>query len=272
MYPEKMKEYLRIDDNIPKTKIFRNKITPRYQRFLEVCDECNFFLDEVDLAECHISDAVTAILNDLSAPKCNCGKVTTFNISSTGTIYSSSCEIACRSNDKRYTKKISNTKTALYEDEKWKEGVEAKKVATCKKNNGVDYPMQNVEIFEKQQSACFEKDENGLHGFEPHVFPFLKQLYPSLCLGTEYLKKNDLKIKWFDDTGKYHYSYPDFYSYEINTFVEIKSDFTHREHFYKIMKCKDSLYEMRYGYITCIVTPKKKFEFTLYNHEYIEDN
>jgi hypothetical protein len=244
----------------------RGGITKEYKNFIDLCNkhgvDLEFMFDDLLFTE-----IIFCIKAGIGPTICNCG--TMVRDSRKGRKW---CSFKCRSKDKKYRKSISSTKTALYEDEKWKEGVEAKKVATCKKNNGVDYPMQNVEIFEKQQAACFEKDENGLHGYEPYVYPFLKNLYPSIQLGSTYLKENNIKIKWFDNEGKQHYSYPDFYSPEMNTFIEVKSDFTLKEHFYKIMKCKDSLYEMGYGYVTCLVKPKKKFEFTLYNHEYIEDN
>ena len=48
------------------------------------------------------------------------------------------------------------------------------KIETTKENYGVDYPMQNIEIFKRQQESCFSKDENGLHGYEPFAYKFLK--------------------------------------------------------------------------------------------------
>ncbi len=37
------------------------------------------------------------------------------------------------------------------------------------------------------------------------------------------------------------------------------------------MKCKDSLHNLGYGYIICVVKPKKSFTFETYNIEHIEE-
>lgn len=182
------------------------------------------------------------------------------------------CSFVCRSADKEYCKKISKTKTNLYADATWKLTTERKKVATTLKNYGVEYPMQNIEIFDKQQSSCFEKDGNGLHGYEPYVYPFLKQIYPKIQLGTVYLMKNFLEIKWLSNDCKNHRSYPDFFVEPLNSFIEVKSKYTRSLHHEKLMKCKDALYNMHYGYIICVVTPNKIFDFESYNHEYIEED
>lgn len=179
------------------------------------------------------------------------------------------CSFLCRSADKAYCNKISKTKLSLYADPYWKLKIEDKKTATTLKNYGVEYPMQDVNIFNRQQAACFKKDENGLHGYEPYVYPFLKQLYITIQLGTQYLKDNNLEIKWKSDDKKYHRSYPDFFVSEINAFIEIKSDYTRKLHNEKLLKCKDELYNMGYGYYICVVKPNKSYQFTAYNTKHI---
>ena len=204
-------------------------------------------------------------------PKCVCGKITTFRKSKSGEIYPANCSLVCRSMDKRYTDSISKRKSELYADPDWKEKVENKKTATTLKNFGVKYPMQDVMIFEKQQASCFRKDENGLHGYEPHIFPFLKNLYDDIELGTEYLRSENIKIQWTGSDEKIHRSYPDFFSKTINSFIEVKSQYTFSLHRDKLVKCKDRLCEMGYGYITIVVNPKRSFVMETHNLEFIED-
>lgn len=179
------------------------------------------------------------------------------------------CSFACRSADKSYCKKISKTKLNLYANPQWKSDIESKKVSTTLKNYGVEYPMQNIDIFNRQQAACFEKDKDGLHGYEPYVYPFLKQVYPDIQLGTSYLKTNDLEIKWKSNDNKQHRSYPDFFVEELNSFIEIKSEYTKNLHNEKLLNCKNELYNMGYGYYICVVRPNKSYQFIAYNIDHI---
>jgi hypothetical protein len=206
---------------------------------------------------------------NLPIPKCHCGKETVYRKDSNGNCYSARCSMKCRSNDLSFCKKISETKYNLYKNKEWKEQTEKKKTSTTMKHYGVEYPMQNIPSFEKQQMACFKKDENGLHGYEPYVYGFLKQLYPSIQHGTSYLKYRNLKIEWIGSDNKNHRSYPDFFSEELNSFIEIKSEYTRKLHHNKLIMCKDALNRMRYGYIICVVYPKKKFIFETYGIEHI---
>ncbi len=180
------------------------------------------------------------------------------------------CSITCRSKDKQYRDSISTKKTMLYSDKDWKRDVEDKKKNTTFSNFGVEYPMQNVDVFLRQQSSCFKKDVNGLHGYEPVVYPFLKNLYHDLELGSAYLKLSNSEIKW-DNNGKSHRSYPDFFSQSANLYIEIKSRYTYNNHVWKIMKCKERLQEMKIGYSIIIVNPRRSFEIYSFNTEYIND-
>jgi hypothetical protein len=209
-------------------------------------------------------------LLELPIPRCHCGKKTEYRKNKEGNYYPARCSLKCRSLDKEFCKKISKIKISLYQDPEWKEKTENKKRLTTFQNYGVEYPMQNILVFEKQQAACFEKDENGLHGYEPFVYGFLKQLYPCIQNGTQYLKDNNLFIKWLGEDNKQHRSYPDFFCSEVNLFIEIKSEYTRKLHHEKLMKCKDALHDMKYGYGICVVNPNKSYAIEMYNLEFIE--
>ena len=269
MYPAEIQKYL--DDKVCKNKISRyGKFTKPYLEFLDVCNKHNFELGA--LINYNFHTIKLCIINNLTPPVCHCGAQSTYGLSNKNIYYAHRCSVLCRSNDKNYCKSISKTKTALYNNKEWKEKTEAKKVKTTTRNYGVAYPMQNIELFEKQQAACFEKDENGLHGYEPYVYPFLCNLYPDIELGTKYLKDNNIQITWKDDNNsRLHRSYPDFFSKSLNTFIEIKSNYTRKKHDYKVTKCSNELYNMRYGYIIVVVEPKKSFALSCHNVEYINE-
>lgn len=179
------------------------------------------------------------------------------------------CSMTCRSGDKEYRTNISNKKRLLYSDPTWKNITEEKKTSTTFINYGVKYPMQNLDIFERQQKACFDKDKNGLHGYEPYAYGFLKQLYADLENGTSYLRRSDNKIRWVGSDNKEHRSYPDFYSDELKSFIEVKGEYTRKLHTYKLNMCKNALYNMGFGYIICVVNPNKSLQFETYNEEHI---
>jgi len=268
MYPDELKSYV-LDNLIGHRLSRRTKAgySKEYTDFVHICDTCNIGIESIfplDLSFMEIIYRIT--LN--SGPKiCDCGNI--IKESFKGRKW---CSIKCRSNNKSYCKGISDIKTELYNNPSWKEETELKKTSSTLEHYGVKYPMQNIHSFEKQQAACFEKDKNGLHGYEHYVYPFLTQLYPSIQNGTTYLKNNNLTIRWIGEDNKEHRSYPDFYSQEIKSFIEIKSSYTRSLHEEKLMKCKDELYNMHYGYIICIVNPKKAFYFETYNHRYIKED
>lgn len=270
MYSDILKNYFKL------TKISKNKFSnsggysKSFQRFLDFCKMNNFELGA--LKDCKFNTIRTCIINDIDIPKCICGKITDICINNQNEIYFKRCSMLCRSNDISYTSKISNTKTKLYKNTEWKNLIESKKTATTMKNYGVNYPMQHLDIFQKQQSACFKKNENGFQGYEPFIYPLLKEIYEDIIIGSKYLKQADINIKWIGDDDKFHYSYPDFWIQSINSFIEIKSEYTYQLHHDKIMKCKDALNVMKYGYIIAIVHPKKSFIFQSFNLKYIYDD
>lgn len=267
MYPSTIQEY--ILQNLQGRKVSRKTrggYSHEYISFRNFCLSQNIDIESIFSTDLSFMEIIYCISKGTGPTICNCGKVV--NESAKGRKW---CSIQCRSNDKSYCNTISEIKSKLYNDPKWKEKVEFKKISTTLERFGVKYPMQNISSFEKQQAACFEKDENGHHGYEPYVYPFLFQIYPLIQNGTNYLKENNLIIEWDGNDGKKHRSYPDFFSEEINSFIEVKSDYTRKLHENKLMKCKDELFNMKYGYIICIVNPRKEFIFKLYNHFYITD-
>jgi len=267
IYPDVLRSY--INDNTITRKLSRTgKYSAQFSKFIQFCDINN--IDLGSLIECDARTIKLLINNNLPIPRCICGKITTILINKEGEYYPSRCSIACRSNDRKYTSKISKTKSIQYSDINWKTAIENKKIKTTYANYGVNYPMQDISIFEKQQVRCFKKDKNGLQGYEPFIFPFLQNLYDDIQLGLKYLKNNNMKIKWIDGT-KIRHSYPDFFVPSINSFIEIKSMYTYQLHFNKLMKCKDALNLMNYGYIVAIVNPNKSYSFQTYNIKHIID-
>lgn len=234
-------------------RIFKGKETPSFKQFAQDCSTFGVDIRSIFPETHSFNEILYCLMKDSGPIKCPvCGKII-----ANARYGKLRCSIKCRSADKNYEQKISKIKTKLYSDPIWKKETEAKKCKTTRKNHGVDYPMQNVDIFKKQQDACFEKDENGLHGYEPPAYGWLKQLYNPIMNGHDYLKANNLKIKWLGDDGKWHHSYPDFFLPEINTFVEVKGEYTRKLHHNKLMKCAEELYNMKFGYSICTVKPKK---------------
>ena len=265
MYPPALRSY--VLDNLVGVKLStrtKSGYSVIYTDFVDACNIHDIDIESIFPPYVSFMEIVYRISINSGPLICKCGNI--IKESFKGRRW---CSIRCRSDDKSYCRRISSVKTKLYNNPIWKEKTEFKKISTTLEHYGVKYPMQNIISFEKQQAACFKKDNNGLHGFEPYVYPFLNQLYPSIQIGTTYLKINNLVIKWVGKDNKEHRSYPDFYSYEINSFIEIKSEYTRYLHEDKLMECKNELYNMCYGYIICVVKPKKSFYFETYNHRYI---
>lgn len=242
-----------------------------FLEFISFCKNNGFSLEQTGLINYPFSVIKTCILNDLGPPVCSCGTPTVWSTSSEGEFYPGSCSMQCRSKSVRYTSVLSKRKTELYSNAEWKKLVEDKKSETLLKNYNVSHPMQSIELFLKQQKSCFKKDENGLHGYEPFVYPFILSLYPDITLGTDYLKSTSLQIRWLGEDKKFHLSYPDFFSKELNTFIEVKSEYTREKHDAKLRKCQEALLKMKIGYIIITYTPKKKFILECYNKEYIDE-
>ncbi len=184
--------------------------------------------------------------NIVLQPKCrksHCEKLVRITISDNKPVISPYCSIKCYKSDPLAGKKISDIKLKLYSNQSWKEKTEQKKIQTNFKKYGVEHGMQNVSIFEKQQKACFTnaKEVKGMRliGFEPLAYEYLEMIYGNNILsGSTFLKELNLEIKWFDEKGNSHRSYPDFYIPDEKSFVEVKGVYTRDKHHYKIMKAK----------------------------------
>lgn len=251
----------------PFQRVFRKIETKKFKQFVQDC--LNFGVDIRSIFPItHSFKEILFCMKNNSGPiKCPVCNTTISNAHKN----QKWCSIICRSKDKEYGAKISKVKTALYKDPVWKAETEAKRCKTTREIYGVDYPMQNVDIFNKQQKACFDQDENGLYGFEPHAYELLRVVYPTIMNGHTYLKENNLEIKWLGDDGKWHHSYPDFFCPEINTFIEVKSSYTRQIHDYKLMKCIEELKNMKIGYMICVAYPRKGLKFEIFNLDYIDD-
>ena len=268
LYPRELKKFFETVTGSLKHKFTRSgNISKTYSQFLNLCNRIGY--DSCEFDNHTFSTIGIAISHSLDLPTCVCGKSTKFGMSSDGEYYPMACSLGCRSKDKRFLKSLSSSKIQLYSDKNRKDQIELKKTLTCKRNNGVSYPMQNLDIFLKHQNSCFKK--NGkLQGYESAVYPVLTELYEDLVQGAEYLKFKNLTIEWTDDRAKVRKSYPDFFSKEINSFIEIKSEYTYNLGRYKLEKCRETLYKMKYGYIILILKPKKFLEIRLYNKEFID--
>jgi hypothetical protein len=266
MYPNTVKEYL--ISNVFRGKMSRaQRFSSPFTDFLKFCRETGYDLGE--LVHYPVSTIRLCILNDLLPPKCDCGNPTQWKIDSTGSFYEVNCSIECRSLSKRFSSALSSVKTRLYEDAIWKKAVEGKKRKTLLKNYNVEHPMHSVELFQKQQKSCFSKNQSGLQGYEPFAYPLLSALYPDVVSGPEFMSDNNLTITWIDNQGKQRRSYPDFFSTDLNSFIEIKSGYTRNLHDYKLMKCKDSLNKLQIGYIILTCKPKRSIVIECYNKEFI---
>lgn len=268
--PSSVKKY--VEAHLLRMKFSRSgKYTAPFSEFIAYCEDNDYCLVENGLIDYPIHTIKFCILNDFPPPKCDCGAITGWSTSESGQFYQTCCSMACRSKSKRYTGILSKKKKELYSDSTWKDEVESKKSSTLLKNYNVKHPMQSTELFLKQQSSCFKKDENGLHGYEPFIYPLLLTLYPDVILGTDYLSDQNMKIQWYDDKNKLHSFYPDFYSNELNSFIEIKGDYTREKHEYKLRKCRQALNALNFGYIILTCTPNKSIKIECFNREYINE-
>lgn len=277
MYPESLKRYVK-ENGVPRKLSRVKQFTAPFLQFIEFCSGVGYDLLASDLIKTQSCDIRTAILNDLPAPKCQCGAVTSLRKDVKNNWYATYCSIKCRSNDPAFGNKISVTKSLLYADEQWKRQTEFKKETTMLSRYGVRSPMQNPHLHLKQQASCFQSDENGLRGYESQGLDFLRNRYENIVNGTIYLKNSGLTIEWLDDNGVSRRSYPDFFVDSINSFIEIKSRYTRRKGNNKLIKCKDRLSEMGIGYVIITIEPNKRitgkktniFEIETFNLEYIE--
>lgn len=96
-----------------------------------------------------------------------------------------------------------------------------------------------------------------LQGYEPRAYRFLKMMYDEVIQGSAFLKLKDLKLTWIDSTNKTRFTYPDFFVPSISSFVEVKGSYTREIDDEKIMKTKESLMKLGFGYYVLTIHPNK---------------
>lgn len=148
------------------------------------------------------------------------------------------------------------------------EEVKAKLRNTFQENYGVDHPMHDVDIFKKQQEACYQFHEYVLpsgeiihyQGYEYFCLDELleKENIKEYDIVTPHFKNDKLPKIWYwdDETEKHRRYYPDFYIPSLNKIIEVKSMYTYSDkRFFKINQLKAQACK-KAGY---------NFEFRIYN-------
>jgi hypothetical protein len=125
---------------------------------------------------------------------------------------------------------------------------------TCLQKYGVRKPLQNPEILERHQKARFKRKlyitpsgkEWYLQGYEPLVAQKIIEEY-----GEENITP-DIKIvpriPWFDEDGKEHYYFCDFYIDSHKLIIEVKSEWTAELNADKIQRTRKASNELGYDF------------------------
>lgn len=137
-----------------------------------------------------------------------------------------------------------------------------KKVATHLKNFGVDYPAQHLETFEKQQKNKYKRKEielpSGkvvkLQGNEP--FTLLNELLIKYDESEIIMGNKNMPEIWYEQDGKKHRYFPDFYIPKDNKIIEVKSNYTMQIHLKKNFLKKARCLELGFD-----------FEFKIYDNK-----
>ena len=112
--------------------------------------------------------------------------------------------------------------------------VKIKKIQTSLKHYGMEHPMQNTDIFNKNQKSGYKFKDYILpsgkivkvQGYEPQALDILfEQGYKEEDLVIQ--QRKEMSIIWyFTEDGKKHRYYPDIYIISENKIIEVKSDYT----------------------------------------------
>jgi hypothetical protein len=171
------------------------------------------------------------------------------------------CGKDCYKADPAGWDKISQIKTKLYSDPKWKVQTENKKKATCLENNGVEFPMQSAEIFQKHEKSSFQSyDHKGMkvRGYESYIVDYFqnKGLEPNIHIfsGTSIMTDRNLRFKGFAG----NYQFPDLYIKPFNCFVEVKGDYTLEKDIGKISEMPELAKEVNMKYYVLNVNASRK--------------
>jgi hypothetical protein len=132
--------------------------------------------------------------------------------------------------------------------------VQQKRDNTNLERYGSRFPMQNPDILERNHKARFRRKlyitpsgkEWYLQGYEPLVAPKIIEEY-----GEENITP-DIKIvpriPWFDEDGKEHYYFCDFYVDSQKLIIEVKSDYTEKLNADKIQRTRKASNELGYDF------------------------
>ena len=111
-----------------------------------------------------------------------------------------------------------------------------KSIQTCIKKYGVNYPMQNSEISEKQFKKCYKYKKFifscnniiNVQGYEPFLLNILVNNLNFTFNDIVVNRKNVPEI-WYEYDNKKHRYYCDIYIPKINTIFEVKSTWTYKK-------------------------------------------
>ena len=132
--------------------------------------------------------------------------------------------------------------------------VQQKRDNTNLERYGSRFPMQNPDILERNHKARFRRKlyitpsgkEWYLQGYEPLVAPKIIEEY-----GEENITP-DIKIvpriPWFDEDGKEHYYFCDFYVDSHKLIIEVKSDYIEKLNADKIQRTRKASNELGYDF------------------------
>lgn len=150
-----------------------------------------------------------------------------------------------------YKIKCKKTKLEKYGNENYNNS--EKNIQTCLERYGVKYPQQNLEIFNKQQSAALQMKKfkaTDLHYQGTYELDFLNIYYDKLDI------KNGTTVR-YNDNKIY---FPDFYIPENNLIVEIKSDYTFNKELEENLAKQKACLEQGYNFIFIINKDYSKFD------------
>ena len=140
-----------------------------------------------------------------------------------------------------------------------------KREVTCIERYDCEFPMQNLEIFERQQKSAWKRKEDyttpsgqvwtTLQGYEPLVAPKLIDEYGEDDITPDL--KQVPRIWWTDSKGVRHKYSCDFYVKSRKLVIEVKStDWTEIKDADKIVATREAANALGYGY-RLIVLDKK---------------
>lgn len=234
------------------------------QEFINLLNHYNV----TDIHDFTYSQVATILLHDYTHKDVTCPLCGDFKYTLTFLRMPVYCSTKCYKSCPEAKKKISDIKRDLYSDSNWKELTEAKKIATNRERLGCDHAMQNPESFEKQKKNSYQsKVYKGIkmQGYEPQAYDYLTRVFLlDIIGGSDYLKDSKQRIIWYCDEGKKHYTYPDFYVPSMNSFIEVKSDYTRQLNDFKIQKTAEVCRREGWGYYVITHRPQQEhFKFII---------